>query len=312
MPIKIPDLLPAKEVLYKENIFVMDESRAFHQDIRAQRIVILNLMPTKETTETQILRLLSNSPLQVEVTFLHPKSHVSKNTSHEHLTAFYKTFDQIQGQRFDGLIITGAPLGQIDYEDVNYWDELTQIMKWSKRNVTSTLYMCWAAHAGLYYHYGIPKHLLDSKKFGVFPHRIHVRSSKLLRGYDDEFWIPHSRHSEVRAEDILKVPQLNILAASQEAGVYLVSSFDGKQVFVTGHSEYDALTLHEEYQRDLAKGLEIQPPYNYYPHDDPQQTPLHRWRSHANLLFTNWLNYYVYQETPYVLEETDMDFMGYL
>jgi homoserine O-succinyltransferase len=312
MPIKIPDLLPAKEVLYKENIFVMDESRAFHQDIRAQRIVILNLMPTKETTETQILRLLSNSPLQVEVTFLHPKSHVSRNTSFEHLTAFYKTFDQIESQKYDGLIITGAPLGQIAYEDVNYWDELTQIMKWSKRNVTSTLYMCWAAHAGLYYHYGVPKHLLEQKKFGVFPHQVRVRSSKLLRGFDDEFLIPHSRHSEVREEDIRKVPQLNILASSDAAGVYLVASFDGKQVFVTGHSEYDALTLHEEFMRDVSKGLPIEPPHNYYPDNDPKREPLHRWRAHANLLFTNWLNYYVYQETPYVLEDEDMDFMGYL
>jgi homoserine O-succinyltransferase len=312
MPIKIPDLLPAKEVLIKENIFVMDATRAFHQDIRAQRIVILNLMPTKETTETQILRLLSNSPLQVEVTFLHPKSHISKNTSHEHLQAFYNTFDQIEQQKYDGLIITGAPLGQMPYEDVNYWDELAQIMKWSKRNVTSTLYMCWAAHAGLYFHYGIPKHVLSEKKFGVFPHVVKVRSSKLLRGFDDEFLVPHSRHSEVRASDIAKVPQLNVLAESEEAGVYLVSSFDGKQVFITGHSEYDALTLHEEYQRDLSKGLAIEPPCNYYPQNNPALAPLQRWRSHANLLLTNWLNYYVYQETPYILEENDMDFMGYL
>ena len=264
MPIKIPDLLPAKEVLYRENIFVMDESRAFHQDIRAQRIVILNLMPTKETTETQILRLLSNSPLQVEVTFLHPKSHISKNTSFEHLTAFYKTFDQIAAEKFDGLIITGAPLGLMPYEDVTYWKELTDIMDWSKRHVTSTLYMCWAAHAGLYYHYGVPKHLLAKKKFGVFPHRVLVRSSKLLRGFDDEFLIPHSRVSEVREEDIRKVPQLNILSSSEEAGVYLASSFDGKQVFVTGHSEYDATTLHEEYVRDLSKGIDIDLPVNYY------------------------------------------------
>ncbi|RKD26764.1 homoserine O-succinyltransferase [Ammoniphilus oxalaticus] len=302
MPIKIPDHLPAMEILNKENIFVMSESRAYHQDIRPLKIVILNLMPLKETTETQLLRLLGNTPLQVEIDFIHPKTHVSKNTSHAHLKAFYKTFDDIKDQAYDGMIITGAPIELLNFEDVNYWDELKQIMDWKMENVTSTLHICWAAQAGLYYHYGVPKYELDQKMFGVFPHTIEKQNVKLLRGFDDLFYVPQSRHTEVRREDIEKVSDLEILSESEQSGVYLVASKDGRQIFVSGHSEYDPLTLKEEYDRDVNLGLDIQVPYNYFPNDDPTKQPPQTWRSHANLLFGNWLNYYVYQETPYELE----------
>ncbi|MNO21359.1 Homoserine O-succinyltransferase [compost metagenome] len=305
MPIKIPDSLPAKEVLSGENIFVMDESQAFHQDIRPLRIAILNLMPTKETTETQLLRLVGNSPLQVDVVLLHPSSHTSKNTSAEHLKSFYKTFDEISDRRFDGLIITGAPVEQLEFEDVNYWEELKVIFEWSKHNVTSTMHICWAAQAGLYHHFGVHKVNLDEKCFGVFPHTVNQNNVKLLRGFDEVFHVPHSRHTDVSREDILANPELQILAESEEAGVYLVSTLDGKQIFVTGHSEYDPFSLKWEYDRDIAKGMDIAIPKHYYPKDDPQRTPPAVWRAHANLLFSNWLNYYVYQETPYDIDQAD-------
>lgn len=299
MPIKIPDNLPAREVLASENIFVMDESVAFHQDIRPLRIAILNLMPTKETTETQILRLLGNTPLQVEFVLLHPKTHTSKNTSTEHLEAFYKTFDDIKHEKFDGMIITGAPVETLEFEDVNYWEELQQIMDWSKDNVTSTLHICWAAQAGLFHHFGVPKYALDKKVFGVFPHTVNEPNVKLLRGFDEMFYVPQSRHTEVRREDIERVAEVDILSESEESGIYLVATKDGKQIFVTGHSEYDPCTLKWEYDRDINKGMDIDIPKNYYPNDDPNRLPRSQWRAHANLLFSNWLNYYVYQETPY-------------
>ncbi|WP_409344865.1 homoserine O-succinyltransferase [Paenibacillus sp. MBLB4367] len=299
MPIKIPDNLPAKEVLASENIFVMDESVAFHQDIRPLRIAILNLMPTKETTETQILRLLGNTPLQVEFVLLHPKTHTSKNTSAEHLETFYKTFDDVKNERFDGMIITGAPVETLEFEEVNYWEELKQIMEWSKTNVTSTLHICWAAQAGLFHHFGVPKYTLDEKVFGVFPHTVNQSNVKLLRGFDEMFFVPQSRHTEVRREDIEKLEGVDILSESDESGVYLVATKDGKHIFVTGHSEYDPLTLKWEYDRDVNKGMEIALPRNYFPKDDPSRLPKSQWRAHANLLFSNWLNYYVYQETPY-------------
>ncbi|MCM3760713.1 homoserine O-succinyltransferase [Alkalihalobacillus oceani] len=302
MPIKIPDHLPAKEILNAENIFVMDESRAYTQDIRPLKIVILNLMPVKETTETQLLRLLGNSPLQVEVSLLHPDTHVSKNTSHEHLASFYKTIDEIKTERFDGMIITGAPIEKLEFEDVDYWNELTSIMDWSVNNVTSTMHICWGAQAGLYHHYGIKKYPLAEKKFGVYTHTIEKSNVKLLRGFDDEFLAPHSRHTEVRREDIEKVNDLELLSMSEEAGVYIVASKNGKQIFVTGHSEYDACTLQEEYERDVTKGMEIDVPENYFPENNAEKLPKLRWRAHSNLLFSNWLNYYVYQETPYHLE----------
>ncbi|WP_078554187.1 homoserine O-acetyltransferase MetA [Bacillus alkalicellulosilyticus] len=301
MPIKVPDNLPAKEILSRENIFVMDESRAYRQDIRPLKIAILNLMPVKETTESQILRLLGNTPLQVDVVFIYPDSHVSKNTSQEHLSSFYKTFDEIKEYRFDGLIITGAPVEKMEFEEVNYWEELQRIMDWSVTHVTSTLHICWGALAGLYHHYNVPKHMLDTKMFGVFPHLVKVSNVKLLRGFDDIYLAPHSRHSEVRREDIEKVPDLEILSESEEAGIYIVASKNGKQIFVTGHSEYDCCTLQEEYQRDLDKGLQIDIPLNYFPENNPANAPVLRWRAHSNLLFSNWLNYYVYQETPYDL-----------
>ncbi|WP_054955922.1 homoserine O-acetyltransferase MetA [Paenibacillus dakarensis] len=299
MPIKIPDTLPAKEILAKENIFVMDESHAFHQDIRPLRIAILNLMPTKETTETQLLRLIGNSPLQVDVVLLHPGSHTSKNTPAEHLESFYKTFEEVKHHRFDGMIITGAPVEQLEFEDVNYWNELTEIFEWTKNNVTSTLHICWAAQAGLYYHYGVAKYSLSEKCFGVFPHTVNEPTVKLLRGFDEMFFAPHSRHTDVRREDIEGAEELQILSESEEAGIYLVASKDGKRIFVTGHSEYDPDSLRWEYERDIAKGLDIALPRNYYPNDDPNRKPPSVWRAHANLLFSNWLNYYVYQETPY-------------
>ncbi|AQT86867.1 homoserine O-succinyltransferase MetA [Paenibacillus larvae subsp. larvae] len=301
MPIKVPDHLPAKEVLGRENIFVMDESKAFHQDIRPLRIAILNLMPTKETTETQLLRLLSNSPLQVEFVLLHPKTHQSKNTSVEHLTTFYKTFENVEHENFDGMIITGAPVEQLDFEQVSYWQELKQIMDWSVEHVTSTLHICWAAQAGLYHHFGIPKYGLKEKIFGVYPHIVTKPSEKLVRGFDEVFYAPQSRHTEVRREDIDKVKELEIWSESPDAGVYLVATKDAKQIFVTGHSEYDADTLKWEYDRDVQKGMNMAIPKNYYPDDDPNRKPLNKWRAHANLLFANWLNYCVYQETPYDL-----------
>ena len=301
MPIKIPDYLPAKEILTQENIFVMLESRAYKQDIRPLKIVILNLMPTKETTETQLLRLIGNTPLQVDVTLLHPATHLSKNTSAEHLSSFYKTFEEIEQEQFDGMIITGAPVEQMEYEDVTYWEELCRIMEWSKENVTSTLHICWAAQAGLYHHYGVPKVALSNKCFGVFPHYLTRDNVRLTRGFDEIFMVPQSRHTEVRKEDIEKVQGLEILSESSESGVYLITSQDGRQIFVTGHSEYDPLTLKWEYDRDISKGMDMDLPVNYYPNDDPTQTPYSTWRSHANLLFSNWLNYYVYQETPFVL-----------
>lgn len=303
MPIKIPDNLPAAEVLTNENIFVMTEERARHQDIRPIKIAILNLMPTKIVTETQLLRLLGNTPLQVDVVLLHPKTHVSKNTSPEHLETFYKVFDEVRNEKFDGLIITGAPVEQLEFEEVNYWEELTRIMEWSKYNVFSTFHICWGAQAGLYYHYGIPKYMLSEKMFGVFQHRVTKNNIPLLRGFDDRFYAPHSRHTEIREADLARVPDLEVLATSDEAGVYIVKARGGRQIFVTGHSEYDPLTLKAEYDRDVEKGLPIRPPRNYFPNDDPKQPPMVCWRGHANLLFSNWLNYYVYQETPYNLEE---------
>ncbi|BCG58374.1 homoserine O-acetyltransferase MetA [Paenibacillus sp. URB8-2] len=304
MPIKIPDSLPAKEVLSGENIFVMDESQAFHQDIRPLRIAILNLMPTKETTETQLLRLVGNSPLQVDVTLLHPSSHTSKNTSAEHLKSFYKTFDEISHRRLDGLIVTGAPVEQMDFEDVNYWDEMKKIFEWSKDNVTSTMHICWAAQAGLYYHYGVRKVGLSEKCFGVFPHSTAAPNTKLLRGFDELFYVPHSRHTDISREDVENTPDLQILAESEEAGIYLVATEDGRQIFVTGHSEYDPFSLKWEYERDATKGMDIALPKHYFPKDDPTRTPPAVWRAHANLLFSNWLNYYVYQETPYDIGPT--------
>jgi homoserine O-succinyltransferase len=305
MPIRVPDQLPAIETLQYENIFVMTEDRAYHQDIRPLQIIILNLMPRKMATELQFLRLLGNSPLQVDVTLLHPQTYTSKNTPEEHLIKFYNTFDDIKGQKFDGLIITGAPVEQMEFEEVDYWDELTVIMDWADVNVYSTLFICWGAQAGLYHHYGIPKYPLEKKIFGVFSHHINKKNVSLLRGFDDEFYVPQSRHTEVRREDMEKVPELEIIAESPEAGVYIVKSVDDRRIFVTGHSEYESTTLQYEYERDRDKGLAIDVPKNYYPGDDPTQLPLVRWRSHANLLFSNWLNYYVYQETPYDLSELE-------
>lgn len=303
MPVKIPTTLPARFILERENIFIMDEERASHQDIRALRVVILNLMPTKVITETQLLRLLSNSALQVDVTLIHTASHESKNTSAEHLLKHYVTFDDIKREKFDGLIVTGAPVEQMSFEQVDYWDELTKIFDWAETNVESTFNICWGAQAALYHKYQIPKYALPHKMFGVYEHRLLNQTSKLLRGFDDIFYAPHSRHTEVRCEDILKVNDLEILAQSNEAGVYIVASKDGRHFFVTGHSEYDPLTLKTEYDRDVDKGLPIHVPQNYYPNDDPNQIPIVRWRGHANLLFSNWLNYYVYQVTPYNVNE---------
>ncbi len=302
MPIKIPDRLPATKELRAENIFVMSETKAMHQDIRSLKIVIVNLMPTKITTETQLLRLLSNSPLQVEIDFLQMDSHTSKNTSQEHLSQFYKTFEEIENQKYDGMIITGAPVENMDFEDVDYWEELTRIMEWSNTHVTSTFHVCWAAQAGLYYHYGVPKYPLSKKCSGVFEHRVNRRTSKLVRGFDPTFYAPHSRHTEVRAEDIKKVKGLEILAESEDAGVYIVSTKGGRKIFVMGHSEYDETTLKDEYFRDLDKGMNPQIPCNYFPNDNPKKRPVMRWRSHASLLFSNWLNYFVYQITPYDIE----------
>ena len=303
MPIKIPDQLPAKEILKNENIFIMDEDRAIHQDIRPLRIAILNLMPTKISTETQLLRLLGNTALQVEVTLVRTSTYQSKNTPEEHLLTFYQTFDQVKEEKFDALIITGAPVENLAFEQVDYWDELVTIMDWGLSHVFSLFYICWGAQAALYHQFGIPKNPLPAKQFGVFPHRVLERNVKLLRGFDDVFYAPHSRHTEIRRVDIEKAPDLKILAESDEAGVYIMATTDGRQVFVTGHSEYDPLTLKKEYDRDVAAHLPISIPVNYYPGDDPNKTPLVRWRGHANLLFANWINYYVYQETPYNLTE---------
>jgi len=302
MPIKIPDNLPAIGILEKENIFIIGEDRALHQDIRPLKIILLNLMPTKIVTETQYLRLMSNSPLQIEITLLYTKTHKPANISEEHLSRFYCSFDEIKDQKFDGLIITGAPVENLEFEEVDYWEELQQIMHWSQLNVYSTMYGCWGAQAGLYYHYGIPKYPLSAKMFGIFKHQIiNKESNSFLRGFDDIFFAPHSRHTEVKAEDILKHPELEILASSEVAGVYMVARKDGRQIFVTGHPEYDALTLKSEYDRDIGRGLPISVPENYFPDNDPQKEPLVTWRGHANLLILNWLNYYVYQVTPYDL-----------
>jgi len=301
MPIKIPESLPAKETLTNENIFVMDEQRAMHQDVRPLKIAILNLMPTKITTETQLLRLIGNTPIQVEIELLHPKSHISKNTPEKHLTNFYKTFDEVKYEKFDGLIITGAPIEKMDFEEVNYWNELKQIMKWSVSNVYSTFHICWGAQAGLYYHYGVKKHILREKLFGVYEHRICKTNTMLLRGFDDSFFAPHSRHTEIRTKDVKKINELDILSDSEDAGIYVLKTDGGRQIFVTGHSEYDPYTLKMEYDRDVSRGLEINVPKNYFPDDDPSKPPMVKWRGHANLLFSNWLNYYVYQQTPYDL-----------
>jgi homoserine O-succinyltransferase len=301
LPININNDLPAATTLANENIFVMTEERATHQDIRPLRIAIMNLMPTKVVTETQLLRLLGNSPLQVDITLLHPASYRSKNTPKEYFLKFYNTFEEVRHQYFDGLIITGAPVEHLPFEEVAYWEELCQVMDWSRKHVFSTLHICWGAQAGLYHHYGVPKYALPEKLFGAFPHRVKSRFIPLFRGFDDVFYAPHSRHTEVRREDIERVPELNIVADSDQAGVYIAMTATGRQIFVTGHSEYDAETLKLEYDRDVAKGLRIAVPQNYFPQDDPAQPPLVRWRGHANLLFTNWLNYYLYQETPYDL-----------
>jgi len=301
MPLNIPDNLPAADILRNENIFVMNKTRAIHQDIRPQEIVILNLMPNKTTTETHLLRMLSNTPLQLEVILVHPQTHNSKNTPQEHLDSFYKTFDLIKDRNFDGLIITGAPIEHLDFEEVDYWDEMKKIMDWAESHVTSTLFICWAAQAGLYHHYKVPKYPLAKKMFGVFRHRINTPKLPIVRGFDDDFLAPHSRHTEVRHSDIELITDLDIVAESEDAGIYLVASKDGKRLFVTGHSEYDPHTLRDEYLRDLGKGMAIEKPKNYFMNDDPLLEPIVRWKSHANLLYSNWLNYYVYQVTPYIL-----------
>ena len=301
MPIRIPDDLPATTTLSNENIFVMSERRAYSQDIRPLRVAILNLMPTKIATETQLLRLLGNTPLQVDITLIHSISHISKNTPAEHLGTFYKTWEEVKRERFDGMIITGAPVEDLDFADVDYWGELCTIMDWSTRHVYSTMHICWGAQAGLYYHYGVPKYQLAEKCFGVFPHTTNRQFVRLLRGFDDIFYCPHSRHTEVRREDILARPELDLVAESPQAGVNIVRANGGRQVFVMGHFEYDPLTLKGEYDRDAAQGRPIHVPMNYYPDDDPAREPIVQWRSTANLFFANWLNYYVYQDTPYDL-----------
>jgi len=299
LPIVIPKDLPASKTLNEEKIFVMNENMAIHQDIRPLNIAIVNLMPTKIDTETQLLRLIGNTPLQVNVDFINTQSHKAKNISREHLTNFYKSFEEIKQLKYDGMIITGAPVENLEFKEVDYWKELEEIMEYSKTNVTSTLHICWGAQAGMYYHFGVPKHNLEEKMFGVFCHNTLNKKSQLRRGFDDEFFAPHSRYTEVRRSDIEKVQELEILAESKDSGVYIVASKNGKQIFVTGHSEYDKLTLKYEYDRDTDKGLNIKIPKNYYEKNDPTKKPIVKWRSHANLLFLNWLNYYVYQETPY-------------
>ncbi len=299
MPIKIPNDLPATQTLYDENIFVITETRAITQDIRPLQIAILNLMPTKIETETQLARLLGNSPLQVEIEFIHTATHKSKNISTDHLFRFYKTFDEIKDRKFDGMIITGAPVENLPFEEVEYWDELCEIMDWTKTNVTSTFHICWGGQAGLYHHYGIHKHPLPEKLFGVYPHTADYKQSILFRGFDDVFMVPHSRHTTINREDIEAVPELRILASSEEAGVYAIGTKQGRQIFITGHSEYDAETLKREYIRDKTQGKPITIPKNYFPNDDESKPPIVSWRSHANLLYSNWLNYFVYQTTPY-------------
>lgn len=305
MPIMVEKNLPAKQALLDENIFVMEDNRAAMQDIRPLKIVILNLMPLKEQTERHLLRLLSNTPLQVDITLLKPDTHTSKNTSKDHMVTFYTTFDAIKEHKYDGMIITGAPIEKLPFEEVTYWDEMTQIMEWTKSNVTSTFHICWGAQAGLYYHYGIDKYDLDEKMFGIFKHKIVKKHSPLLRGVNEEFQVPHSRHTSIRKEPIMANDQLELMAESDEAGVYIVKSVDNKQIFVTGHSEYEADTLNQEYQRDKAKGLPIKVPKNYFPNDDDSMEPSANWRSHAHLLYSNWLNYYVYQVTPFLLDGDD-------
>jgi homoserine O-succinyltransferase len=305
MPIKIQDGLPAADVLTQENIFVMTESRAVSQDIRPLKIVILNLMPIKKTTEVHLLRLLSSSALQIEVDLIHTATYESKNTAHEHLSTFYKTFEDIKANKYDGMIITGAPVETMEFEDVQYWDEIREILDWTEHHVTSTLHICWGAQAGLYHHYGISKYAVESKISGVFEHTCRTTTEPIIRGFDERFLAPHSRHTEVRCEDIEQVAELTMISESEEAGVYIVLAKEGRQIFVTGHSEYDPLTLKDEYERDLDKGMDPVVPSNYFPGDDPSAMPKVSWRSHAHLLFANWLNYYVYQMTPFNLEDID-------
>ncbi len=303
MPIKIPNLLPAKDILISENIFVMPEEIALVQDIRPVKVAVLNLMPLKLETELHILRLLSNTPLQVEIDLVKTSTYISKNTSKDHLNQFYKTFDEIKNEKYDGMIMTGAPVDQIEFEEVLYWEEMKGIMDWASENVTSVLYICWAAQAGLYHHYGIPKYPLKEKMFGVFEHYVCDRKHPIIRGFDDTFLVPHSRNSELRRTDIEKVDELAIISESEKAGIYIVASKNKRKIFVTGHSEYDALTLQSEYERDVKKGLDITIPENYFPDNDPTKKPSINWRSHGSLLFSNWLNYYLYQETSYMVHQ---------
>ncbi len=315
MPIKIPNNLPATNILESENIFVMDTDRAYKQDIRPLKILIVNLMPVKSVTETQLLRLLGNSPIQVEVDFIYTESYVPQHTSQDYLTEFYGTFAEVRHKKYDGLIITGAPVEQMEFENVAYWDEICEIMEWSKSHAYSTFHICWGAQAGLYYHYGIKKHAVSPKIFGVYKHHLSVEHEKLFRGFDDEFYVPHSRHTEVRKEDIEKVEALTILSEAEgAAGVYAIANLEKRQFFITGHAEYDPLTLKGEYDRDIKAGMKIDIPQNYYPNNDPTKQPVVKWRSVANLLFVNWLNYYVYQETPYNLDElyAANDYMYYI
>jgi len=307
MPIKIPESLPARATLESENIFTITEHRAVTQDIRPLRILLLNLMPTKVVTETQLARLLGNSPLQIELELIKITARESRNTSREHMLSFYKTFEEVKHQHFDGMVITGAPVEQMAFEEVDYWDELCAIMEWSKTHVTSTFHICWGAQAGLYYHFGIGKKPLDKKLFGVFAHRVERKSSMLLRGFDDTFFVPHSRHTTVDRAEVEAVPELKILAASPEAGMYAIATDKGRQIFITGHSEYDADTLRLEYERDVNAGLPIDVPVNYFPDDDPTKAPLVTWRGHANLIYQNWLNYYVYQRTPYIIGDIALE-----
>lgn len=303
MPLRLPDKLPAIEFLKHENIFVLGDERANSQDIRPLRIVVLNLMPLKITTETDLIRLLSNSPLQLDIQFMKVKAHTSKNTPVEHMQAFYRDFEKMADEKFDGMIITGAPVEHLEYEQVNYWEEVSGIFDWARTHVTSTLYICWAAQAGLYHHYGVPKYALPEKMFGIFPQTPLCPSLPIFRGFDDVFYMPHSRHTELRREDILAVPELSLIAESPQSGVGMVMAWGGREIFITGHSEYSPYTLDTEYKRDLGKGLPIKMPLNYYRNDDPSQPPLVTWRAHGNLLFQNWLNYYVYQETPYDIND---------
>lgn len=307
MPIKIPNNLPAIETLRQENIFCMTETRADTQDIRPLKIILLNLMPTKIDTETQFTRLLGNTPLQVELTLVAMSSHESKNTTKEHMIAFYKSFDDVKGEKFDGMIVTGAPVEMMDFEQVDYWQELTEIFDWAKTNVHSTMFICWGAQAGLYHYYGVPKRILPKKFSGIYPHKVVDKNSMLFRGFDDVFNVPQSRNSGIDKEEVLKVPDLKILSESDETGVYCVKTLDNRKVFITGHSEYDALTLEKEYLRDKRAGLNPDVPVNYYPNDDDTQAPMVTWRAHANLLFMNWLNYYVYQSTPYDVNSIKQD-----